>query len=453
MIRLNLTQRIWLSFGLLLFTIGLLTAIIYPLSIKDTLTEETYRIIENEQKGEINPQKQFPGETPKDFIERRSAARDVGHILIADQYANPLQGDFVPEEVLVEMAEKAYEQKDNKGRYELTYEGATLFYVISKGTNPKGEIVYLISYMWDTYRDQMVNRLWLRLVLILLFTGVFSIIPAIWLARYLRFPLTILGRRFEQIAKRNWQEPFHWKGDDEFYVLSKQFEDMRQNLLRHDQAQKTFIQHASHELKTPIMTIKSYAQSVKDGIMPKKTMEDMMDVILKETERMEKRVQNMLYFTKLDAMKLDVISKETFEFGDLAEDIVERFKYQREDINFEITGSHYKIHGDHEQWSILLDNLVQNALRYASETIRLSAFYKGSYFFVEVFNDGEQLTGVTGEEIFQPFRKGNKGQFGLGLAIVKRIAELHGGKATALNTKNGVAFQIKILINDLQNKE
>lgn len=453
MIRLNLTQRIWLSFGLLLFTIGLLTAIIYPLSIKDTLTEETYRIIENEQKGEINPQKQFPGETPKDFIERRSAARDVGHILIAEQYANPLQGDFVPEEVLVEMAEKAYELKDNKGRYELTYEGATLFYVISKGTNTKGEIVYLISYMWDTYRDQMVNRLWLRLVLILLFTGVFSIIPAIWLARYLRFPLTILGRRFEQIAKRNWQEPFHWKGDDEFYVLSKQFEDMRQNLLRHDYAQKTFIQHTSHELKTPIMTIKSYAQSVKDGIMPKKTTEDMMDVILKETQRMEKRVQNMLYYTKLDALKLDVLSKETFEFGELAEDIVERFRYQREDINFEITGSHYKIHGDHEQWSILLDNLVQNALRYASETIRLSAFYKGSYFIVEVFNDGEQLTGVTGDEIFQPFRKGNKGQFGLGLAIVKRIAELHGGKATALNTKNGVAFQIKILINDLQNKE
>ncbi|MCM3732851.1 HAMP domain-containing histidine kinase [Fictibacillus nanhaiensis] len=453
MIRLNLTQRIWLSFGLLLFTIGLLTAIIYPLSIKDTLTEETYRIIENEQKGEINPQKQFPGETPKDFIERRSAARDVGHILIAEQYANQLQGDFVPKEVLVEMAEKAYEQKDNKGRYELTYEGATLFYVISKGTNTKGEIVYLISYMWDTYRDQMVNRLWLRLVLILLFTGVFSIIPAIWLARYLRFPLTILGRRFEQIAKRNWQEPFHWKGDDEFYVLSKQFEDMRQNLLRHDYAQKTFIQHTSHELKTPIMTIKSYAQSVKDGIMPKKTTEDMMDVILKETQRMEKRVQNMLYYTKLDALKLDVLSKETFEFGELAEDIVERFRYQREDINFEITGSHYKIHGDHEQWSILLDNLVQNALRYASETIRLSAFYKGSYFIVEVFNDGEQLTGVTGDEIFQPFRKGNKGQFGLGLAIVKRIAELHGGKATALNTKNGVAFQIKILINDLQNKE
>jgi two-component system, OmpR family, sensor histidine kinase CssS len=454
MIRLNLTQRIWLSFGLLLFTIGLLTAIIYPLSIKDTLTEETYRIIENEQQKVRDPQKQFPqkGESSVDFIERRNAERSVGHFLIIDQYANS-QGDPVPQEVLVEMAEKAYEQKENKGRYELTYEGATLFYVISTGTNAKGEAVYLISYMWDTYRDQMVNRLWLRLVLILLFTGVFSIIPAIWLARYLRSPLTILVKRFEQIAKRNWQEPFHWKGDDEFYVLSKQFEDMRQNLLRHDHAQKTFIQHASHELKTPIMTIKSYAQSVKDGIMPKETTEDMMDVILKETQRMEKRVQNMLYYTKLDAMKLNVLSKETFEFGDLAEDIVERFRYQREDINFEITGNHYKINGDHEQWSILLDNLVQNALRYASETIRLSAFYKGSYFIVEVFNDGEQLTGVTGEEIFQPFRKGNKGQFGLGLAIVKRIAELHGGKATAHNTKNGVAFQIKILINNMHNKE
>ncbi|GGB65984.1 sensor histidine kinase [Fictibacillus barbaricus] len=453
MIRLNLTQRIWLSFGLLLFTIGLLTAIIYPLSIKDTLTEETYRIIENEQQNVWDPQNQFQqeGESPTDFIERRNAARDVGHFYIVDKYANS-QGDPVPQEVLFEMAEKAYEQKKDQGRYELTYEDATLFYAISTKINEDGQKVFLISYMWDTYRDQMVNRLWLRLVLILLFTGIFSIIPAIWLARYLRSPLIILGKRFEQIAKRNWQEPFHWKGDDEFYILSRQFEEMRQNLLRHDHAQKTFIQHASHELKTPIMTIKSYAQSVKDGIMPKKTTEDMMDVILKETQRMEKRVQNMLYYTKLDAMKLDVISKETFNFGDLAEDIVERFRYQREDIHFEITGNHYKMHGDKEQWGILLDNLVQNALRYALNTIRLSAFYKGSELIIEVFNDGDHITDVEGEEIFQPFRKGNKGQFGLGLAIVKRIAELHGGNVVAQNTRDGVVFQIRMQMNGLQEK-
>jgi two-component system, OmpR family, sensor histidine kinase CssS len=452
MIRLNLTQRIWLSFGLLLFTIGLLTAIIYPLSIKDTLTEETYRIIENEQQNVWGPQNEIQqeGESPTDFIERQNG-RDVGHFLIMDKYANS-QGDPVPQKVLVEMAEKAYEQKKDQGRYELTYEDATLFYAISIKTNVKGEKVYLISYMWDTYRDQMVNRLWLRLILILLFTGIFSIIPAIWLARYLRSPLTILGKRFEQIAKRNWQEPFHWKGDDEFYILSRQFEEMRQNLLRHDYAQKTFIQHASHELKTPIMTIKSYAQSVKDGIMPKGTTEDMMDVILKETKRMEKRVQNMLYYTKLDALKLDLITKETFKFGDLAEDIVERFRYQREDIDFEITGNHYQMHADQEQWSILLDNLVQNALRYAHKTIRLSAFYKGTELIIEVFNDGEHLTDVTGEEIFQPFRKGNKGQFGLGLAIVKRIAELHGGKAVAKNMSNGVAFQIIMKIKDQKDK-
>jgi two-component system sensor histidine kinase CssS len=449
MIRLNLTQRIWLSFVLLLFTIGVTTAIIYPLSIKDTLTEETYRIIENEQ-DKINDRDKVPekGESPVDFAERKNAERSVGHFLISDQYAN-YQGDPVPRSVLVEMAEKAFKQKKSRARYELTHGDATLFYVISKvkfkNNDEKG---YLISYMWDTYRDQMVNRLWFRLVIILLITGVFSIIPAIWLARYLRSPLAILGKRFEQIAKRNWQEPFYWNGDDEFYVLSKQFEDMRQNLLRHDYAQKTFIQHASHELKTPIMTIKSYAQSVKDGIMPKETTEDMMDVILNETRRMEKRVQNMLYYTKLDAMKLDVLIKEDFKFGDLAEEIVERFMYQREDIQFEVTGGHYLIHGDEEQWSILLDNLVQNALRYAKKMIRLSAYHKGNTFVVEVFNDGEQLTGVGGEEIFQPFRKGNKGQFGLGLAIVKRIAELHEGKAIAININNGVAFQIRLPMNE-----
>ncbi|MDR7071137.1 HAMP domain-containing sensor histidine kinase [Fictibacillus barbaricus] len=454
MIRLNLTQRIWLSFVLLLFTIGVTTAIIYPLSIKDTLTEETYRIIENEQEKIIFDEREIPKkkESPSEFIARRNAARSVGHFLISNQYPD-LRGAVPEDNVLDEMAENAFKQKKVQARYELSYEDATLFYEISKVKDEQGRGGFLISYMWDTYRDQMVNRLWIRLVIILIITGIFSIIPAIWLARYLRSPLAILGKRFEQIAKRNWQEPFYWNGDDEFFVLSKQFEDMRQNLLRHDYAQKTFIQHASHELKTPIMTIKSYAQSVKDGIMPKETTEDMMDVILNETRRMEKRVQNMLYYTKLDAMKLDIVTKEDFRFGDLAEENVERFMYQREDIHFEVTGGHYMIHGDEEQWSILLDNLVQNALRYAQKTIRLSAYHKGNSFIIEVFNDGEQLTEVKGDEIFQPFRKGNKGQFGLGLAIVKRIAELHEGKVTAVNINNGVAFQIKLPLKNSQTED
>src|SRR5699024_4119982 len=121
--------------------------------------------------------------------------------------------------VLKEMVSMAVSQEQDRARYELTYNDATLFYVITR-IESDGEEVYQISYMWDTYRDLMVNRLWERLIYLLLVATALSLLLAIWLKRYLRQPLKLLGNRFEQIAKRNWKEPFRIEGDDDFKKLS-----------------------------------------------------------------------------------------------------------------------------------------------------------------------------------------------------------------------------------------
>ncbi|MGO4887495.1 sensor histidine kinase [Anaerobacillus sp. MEB173] len=441
-LKVNLTQRIWLSFILLIALVGLLLVIIYPISIKGTLTEETYRIIEQEQARFTNPFSDYipPPKTELDFIERRDAERSVGHLFVLNQFGK-LQGDPVPKDVLQEMGENAYNQQGERGRYELTYRGATLFYVVTRIQTLQGE-AFQISYMWDTYRDQMVNRLWGRLLYILLFASILSLLPAIWLKRYLRQPLIILGDHFEKISERNWQEPFKWKGDEDFQKLSNQFEKMRQNLIRYDRAQKTFIQHASHELKTPIMVVKSYAQSVKDGILPCENIEQTMDVILEESNRMEKRVKDMLYFTKLDTLKDKKLVRETFVFGAIAFQIEERFRVQREDVSFIIEGASVKLSGDKEQLVVLIENLVENALRYAESEIIIKAEEADNDVIISVQNNGEPIPQSELEHIFNPFYKGNKGQFGLGLAIVKRIAEIHDGKPSVKNVDTGVEFSI-----------
>ncbi|RBW69343.1 sensor histidine kinase [Bacillus taeanensis] len=438
----NLTKRIWLSFILLIVFVGLLIAIIYPLSIKGTLTEESYQIIEQEQQLYMTPylEELLPYQSEKDFIERRDAARSVGHLLIVNQYRQ-VEGDPIPDKVLQEMGNHAFKQKREVVRYELTYDEATLLYVI-RNVEVGSDRLYLVSYMWDTYRDQMVQRLWQRLLLILLIAIFVSLIPAIWLSLYLRHPLAILGKRFEQISKRNWQEPFLWEGDKEFEVLSHQFEAMRQNLMRYDQSQKTFIQHASHELKTPIMIIQSYAQSIQDGILPKKTMNETMEVIISEANRMEKRVKDMLYFTKLDALKEEEPKWETLHFYELTDEIIERFQYHRDDLSFYVRGENAAFKGDYEQWQILLENLIQNAIRYAEDEIIISATQAEGQLVISVQNNGEKIPEEDLERLFTPFQKGNKGQFGLGLAIVKRIAELHNGKVEVRNMESGVCFTI-----------
>lgn len=440
MIRVNLTQRIWLSFISIIVLVGLSIIIIYPISIKGTLTEETYRIIEQEQARFANPYSEYfsPPKSELDFIERREAERSVGHLFVLNQYGT-LRGDPVPNEVLQEMGENAFSQDANRGRYELTYGDATLFYVVTK-IRTSNEEVYQISYMWDTYRDQMVNRLWERLFYILLFTSAVSLLPAIYLKRYLREPLIVLGDHFEQIAKRNWQEPFHWKGDEDFQKLSDQFEQMRQNLMRYDRAQKTFIQHASHELKTPIMVIKSYAQSIKDGILPKESIEQTMDVIVEEADRMDRRVKDMIYYTKLDSLKDDKPNHEEIIFGRIAFPLEQRFKMQREEINFIIEGPEVRFYGDAEQITVLFENFIENALRYAESKIILRAQDTGNEIVLQVYNDGEAIPNKDMAHLFTPFHKGNKGQFGLGLAIVKRIAELHEGYPLVENLENGVMF-------------
>lgn len=442
----NLTQRIWLSFISLIFLVGLLLVIIYPISLNSTLTEETYRIIEEEQRRYQDPQvRDLPASDSEiGFIARQERERSVGHLFLVNQYGR-LQGDHVPNDVVNEMRGRAHEQLTDHGRYELTFGNSTVFYVISKMDTMVGN-AYHIAYMWDSYRDTMVDQLWERLLYILILASFLSLFPAFWLKNYLRQPLSLLGNHFEQISNRNWQEPFEWKGDHDFEKLSFQFEQMRQNLVNFDKAQKTFIQHASHELKTPIMVVKSYAKSVKDGVFPRENIEQAMDVIIEESNRMEKRVKDMLLFTKLDSIKEDVINRDEIIFGSIAYLLQERYQLQRGDLQLIVEGAEVEFQGDREQIQIMLENLVENALRYAETKLLIKATLMEDKVELAVRNNGEHIPNDELSHIFTPFRKGNKGQFGLGLAIVKRIAELHGGYPTVKNEEDGVSFKIYLPI-------
>lgn len=446
MIHLPLSRRIWLSFILLILLVGVIIAVIYPLSLQQTLKEDSFELIEQEQLRYILPNNNI--QIPKSdisFIERQQAARSVGHLVIVNHQGR-LEGDPVPDKVLQKMGQNAYKQQKEIGRYTLEYKGATLYYVVRQihSTSSKKTSDYLISYMWDTYKNQMVKKLWWRLLWILGVAAILSLFLAAWLARYLKQPLSALGKRFEEISKLNWEQPFIWTSGDEFQQLAGQFEDMRQNLIRYDESQKRFIQQASHELKTPIMVIQSYAQSAKDGLYPQGTLEGTMNVIINETSQMEKRVKKLIYFAKVDSLKDENPERDRIRFAELAVPVSERFAPTHEDIHFVIEGEETIFNVDVEQFESVLENLVENGLRYADTTLLLKAEETEEYIEMIVQNDGEPIPEAQFETLFKPFHKGKKGQFGLGLAIVQSIVERHQGTIKAVNQEKGVAFIIQL---------
>ncbi|WKB36698.1 sensor histidine kinase [Terrilactibacillus sp. S3-3] len=83
-------------------------------------------------------------------------------------------------------------------------------------------------------------------------------------------------------------------------------------------------------------------------------------------------------------------------------------------------------------------------MRYAEKSIWMIAENEGSQTKIIVKNDGQSIPKQDMAAMFEPFRKGKKGQFGLGLAIVKRIVDHHGGRINVTNDEDGVAFVITL---------
>ena len=442
---LPLAIQIWLVFALLIIVVTIALLLIIPFSLDRFFTSEIYANIENGQEifqsGEIW---QFPKNLPP--IENDKAdqnIRTVRHILFNNNQQifppNPL-----PRFILENFIKQARSQEMDLKRYQEIIRGNRMFYVIRRISSPTGTF-YLLSYMWDSYRQSLVRTLFRQLSLVMGIVFVLSWIPAIILAQYLTKPLVTLEKHVSQIAKQNWEEPVVIQREDEIGRLAKSIDVLRNRLMRQNEIQQNSLQNISHALKTPVMVIRSYAQSILDGIFPKGNLEASVLVIDQEAERLEKRNRDLLYLTKLDVLNTTNQSHDQFCLDELILEVMNRFQIRRKDIKWITDLESTNYFGDYEQWTVALENLFDNQVRYAQNTISISLkAQSNSQILIQVENDGPSIEEKTMKTLFEKFHPGMKGEFGLGLSITARIIKLHGGKISAANQERGVVFSIII---------
>src|SRR5690606_19644537 len=128
----------------------------------------------------------------------------------------------------------------------------------------------------------------------------------------------------------------------------------------------------------------------------------------------------------------------------LIKDVIERLAWNRTDIDWELRLPPAEIKGDMEQWRVVIENLLDNQMRYAKNSILISLRDKGSSVLLKIRNDGPPIEDEVLKSLFSKYNVGEKGQFGLGLAIVQRIVNLHQAKIWAKNEKIGVSFFVEI---------
>lgn len=129
-------------------------------------------------------------------------------------------------------------------------------------------------------------------------------------------------------------------------------------------------------------------------------------------------------------------------------EVVERLRWSRTEIQWDIRDDKVTIDGDKEQWTKVIENILENQIRYAESSISIFVHRKirEGIDIVEcrIANDGPPIEENVLSTIFEPFEKGSKGEFGIGLSIVKRIVTMHNATISVQNLDKGVSFTIRI---------
>lgn len=297
---------------------------------------------------------------------------------------------------------------------------------------------------------QKVNQLkWginLILLAILILSALIITLVSSLVAKKISKPFSSLNQHIRAIAERKFGTKIHIPVDDELQELVNNINIMSEKLENYDKAQKTFLQNASHEFRTPLMSIQSYAEGIKYNVIQSDTA---ADIIIDETRRMTHLVEDLLYLSRLNTIE------ESYNFSslnseDLINSCIERMSGIAEKNNVKLSflndGKNVWIDADEEKLSRAIMNVLSNCIRYAASKVDVTLKVAANTMKLAISDDGPGFDKDELPNIFERFYKGRKGNLGLGLAISNNIIEKHNGTITAGNSKSGAIFIIKLPI-------
>lgn len=234
------------------------------------------------------------------------------------------------------------------------------------------------------------------------------------------------------MPKERYANPYQDNGDDEITELSRSIEDMRTQIEKSEFTKREMLQNISHDLKTPIAVIKSYAESILDGVS------DPVDaqIILNQADVLRNKVNELLQYNRLEYLSKDR-EFEKVNLKEIVTEVVQNYKYQTE-IQFDLDLHDVYFNGYRENFYTVVDNIVDNAKRYAETLIKI--ILKDNELII--YNDGKPIAKEFLNASFKPYEKGGDGQFGLGMSIVKKTIDFFDLKLAVRNEAKGVSFII-----------
>lgn len=286
-------------------------------------------------------------------------------------------------------------------------------------------------------------------VLIMMLTAA---LMTMWIYYFLVQPLDELKTAALKIKEGDLDFTIEGNENDEIGQLCIAFEEMRRRLqetteekIASDAESKELISNISHDLRTPIATVRGYVEGIMDGVAdtPEK-MDRYIRIIHNKVKDMEKLIDELTFYSRIDTNRIPYnfarINVGAY-FADCAEELQTELASQNVEFDYaNYCDSETMVIADAEQISRVINNIISNSIKYMDKPkgmLHMRVLDVGDFIQVEIEDNGKGIAQKDLPYIFDRFyrtdssRNSAKGGSGIGLSIVRKIVEDHGGKVWA----------------------
>ena len=318
--------------------------------------------------------------------------------------------------------------------------------------------VMLVSTSTGEIRDS-IEILEHRGNLLMLAISVLVLLLGFVLSKSLVKPFGRVSKAIEELTDGYLDEEISVPDYTETQVLSSVFNKMLKRMKVLDDSRQEFVANVSHELKTPMTSIKVLADSlVGQENVPVELYQEFMQDITVEIDRENKIITDLLSLVKMDK-KASELNIEKVSINELMESILKRLKPIADKKKVELVLETYRpivAEVDAVKLSLALSNLVENGIKYNVEDgwvhVTLNADHK--YFYVSVADSGVGIPEESIDRIFERFYRVDKshsreiGGTGLGLAITRNAIAMHRGAVKVKSEEQkGTTFSVRVPLN------